>query len=135
LTVFKGLENVSGHIVMGNETLTDKQGATFEDDDPKLAALLAESEPSGSEYKQPEGDDDSATDPEPPTSSEEGLELEDDAPDTRICLKAGGKKQKKGIVARNQISAAVAAINDEPSPFGDSAAVSKSHQIGYGFSI
>jgi hypothetical protein len=47
--------------------------------------------------------------------SDEGPELENEEPDTRIQWKTG-KKQKKGLVARDQISAAVAAINEEPSP-------------------
>jgi hypothetical protein len=50
---------------------------------------------------------------------EEGPELENEEPDTNIQLKKG-KKQKKGVVARDQISAMVAAINDEQSPRLDS---------------
>jgi hypothetical protein len=137
--VFKCLENVSrvASVVMGNETLTDNQGAMLEDDDPKFAALIAESEPSASEYK--EGTDKSESDAEPSigSASEEGPDLESEDPDTRIRLKAG-KKQKKGVIARDQISAAVAAINEEPIPFVDSGktAGSKSHQTpGYDFPI
>ena len=97
---------------MGNETLTENQGALFEDDDPKLPAHLTESEESGSEHN-------GGSDVEPESESEsdevqheEGPELEDEEPDTKIQLKTG-KKQKKGLVARDQISAAVAAINNE----------------------
>jgi hypothetical protein len=50
---------------------------------------------------------------------EEGPELENEEPDTNIQLKMG-KKQKKGMIAQDQISAAVAAINDGPSPRLDS---------------
>ena len=79
---------------------------------------LPESEESGSEYK---GGSDEG--PESESESEdaqlatgyEGPELEDEEPDTKIQLKTG-KKQKKGLVARDQISVAVAAINDESSP-------------------
>ena len=108
--VFKELKNVSRVIVMGNETLTDNQG-TFEDNNPEFATLLAESEESGCEYK---GRDDLESETESDIGSE-GPELEDEEPDTKIRLKAS-KKQKKGMVARDQISVAVAAIEDEPSP-------------------
>jgi hypothetical protein len=127
--VFKliNLVNVSQVImIMGNETLTDNskrnkyEGATFDDDDPKFAALLAESEESGSEYKGPASDDLlSEPESEDEPGCEEGPELEDEEPDTKIRLKTS-KKQKKGLVARDQISAAVAAITDKPNPRLDS---------------
>ncbi|KAI9434934.1 hypothetical protein H4582DRAFT_2080175 [Lactarius indigo] len=87
---------------------------TSEDDDPKFPALIEESESSGSEYKAPVGSDESESD----TELDEGPELEGEEPDTNIRLKTS-KKQKKGQIAREQISAA-AAINDEPSPFVES---------------
>ena len=107
----KELKKVSRVIVTGKETLTDNQGPTFEESTPEIAVLIAESEGSGSEYK---GADDLESEFKSDIESE-GPELEDEEPDTKIQLKAG-KKQKKGIIARDQISAVVAAINDEPSP-------------------
>ncbi|KAF8262345.1 hypothetical protein EI94DRAFT_1704851 [Lactarius quietus] len=100
---------------MGNERLTDNQGATFEDDDPKFAALLAESDLSGSEYKGSGGPESETESDEEPATGSEGPELENEEPDTKIQVKAG-KKPKKGLIARDQISAAVAAISAEPSP-------------------
>ncbi|KAI9432828.1 hypothetical protein H4582DRAFT_2061415 [Lactarius indigo] len=87
---------------------------TSEGDDPKFPALIEESESSGSEYKAPVGSDESESD----TELDEGPELEGEEPDTNIRLKTS-KKQKKGQISREQISAA-AAINDEPSPFVES---------------
>jgi hypothetical protein len=107
---------------MGN--LQDKlnwkqcEEVTFEEDNPKFAALLAESDESRSEYKAP--DDSSETESnEEATGIEEGPKLENEEPDTNIQLKTG-KKQKKGVIAQDQISAVVAAINDGPSPRLDS---------------
>ena len=142
--MFKELvENVSNVLILRNDTLTENQGAFFEDDDPKFAALMAESEESGSEYKGGSDGVESESESEPDSSnaqlSAEGPELEDEEPDTNIKIKSG-KKQKKGLIARDQISAAVAAINNESSPRLDrdrdhrskTAAVpgSKSHQPG-----
>ena len=113
------LTNVSQAIViMGNGTLTDNRtgGAMFEDDDPKFAARIAETDESRSEYKGPASDDsqpETETDDKP--ICEEGHELEDEEPDTNIKLKKS-KKKKKGVIAQEQISAAVAAIDDKPSP-------------------
>src|ERR1700733_3535482 len=107
-SMIKELKKVSRVIVTGKETLTDNQGPTFKESTPEIAVLIAESEESGSEYK---GADDLESESK---LESEGPELEDEEPDTKIQLKAG-KKQKKGIVARDQISAVVAAINDEPS--------------------
>ncbi|KAF8261181.1 hypothetical protein EI94DRAFT_1705739 [Lactarius quietus] len=114
-TVIKQLKNVSRAFVMGNERLTDNQGATFEDDDPKFAALLAESDLSGSEYKGSGGPESETESDEELATGSEGPELENEEPDTKIQVKAG-KKPKKGLVAQDQISAAVAAISAEPSP-------------------
>jgi hypothetical protein len=49
-------------------------------------------------------------------------ELEDDKADTTIKIKKG-KKQKKGLKAREQVSAAVAAMTDDTlaSPFATTA--------------
>jgi hypothetical protein len=77
--------------------------------DTKLAAFLDGSGSSESEYKEDK-------EPESEEETESEGELEDDEPDTRIKLKKGGKKQKKGIIAQDQISAAVAAISDDSSP-------------------
>ena len=113
------LTNVSQAIViMGNGTLTDTRtgGTTFEDDNPKFVARIAETDESGSEYKGPASDDsqpETETDDEP--VCEEGRKLEDEEPDTNIKLKQS-KKKKKGVIAREQISVAVAAIDDKPSP-------------------
>jgi hypothetical protein len=41
-------------------------------------------------------------------------ELEDEEPDTSIRVKKAEKKQKQGFLVREQISAAVAAIPDDP---------------------
>jgi hypothetical protein len=71
-----------------------------------LAALLNESGESGSKY---EGEQES----EGETNT--NCELEIDEPDTSI--KKGGKKQKKGLLACDQVSAAVAAMSDDPNPF------------------
>ena len=109
-SMIKELKKVSRVIVTGKETLTDNQGPTFKESAPEIAVLIAESEESGSEYK---GADDLESESELDIESE-GPELEDKEPDKKIQLKAG-KKQKMGIVARDQISAVVAAINDEPS--------------------
>ena len=75
-----------------------------------MAALLNESGTSESEYEeeQPELEDETHSE-----GAEE--ELEDDEPDTTIRIKKGGKKQKKGLIAREQISTAVAAMSDDPS--------------------
>jgi hypothetical protein len=98
---------------MINETLTDNQGPMFKDDDPKSAVLLPESKESRSEYK---GGDDFKSKSESDAEPAEGPEFEDEEPDTRIQLKAG-KKQKKGLVARDQISATVVALNDLDEPY------------------
>jgi hypothetical protein len=58
-----------------------------------------ESEPSGSEYN---GEDDEPL--------EVVVDLEDGEPDTAIKRKVGDKKQKKGLAAKDQISAEVAAL-------------------------
>jgi hypothetical protein len=79
-------------------------GAMSKDDDPKLAALLEESAPSESEYKGDSVPEESDQEPK--------AELKNDEPDTRIKLRAG-KKQKKGLIARDQISAA-AMVSDDP---------------------
>jgi hypothetical protein len=102
---------VSKVFTMGNETLTEYEGETFESDDP---AIHAESKESRSEYKGG-SDVESESESELAAGGDEGPKLENEEPDTRIQLKTG-KKQKKGLVARDQISAAVAAINNEPSP-------------------
>ena len=77
--------------------------------DAKLAAFLNESGSSESEYEENQ-------EPESEDETESEGELEDNEPDTKIKLKKGGKKQKKGIIARDQIAAAVAAISDNSSP-------------------
>ena len=103
---------------MGNETLTDQiEGETTKDGSPKFTALLAGSEESGSEYEGPASGDsqtNSETETEDEPICEEGPELEDEEPDTNIQLKTS--KKKKGVVARDQISAAVVAIDDKQSP-------------------
>ena len=75
--------------------------------DEKFFASLNESQPSGSKYEDEERE------------SEPG-ELEDEESDTRIQIgkkgPGGSKKQKKGLVTRDQISAAAAAIPDNSSP-------------------
>ena len=85
-------------------------------DDPKFSALLAESELSGSEFNVDDDKAESESESDVETTVSEGPELEDEEPDTKIQLKVGGKKQKKGLVARDQINVAAAAINNEPSP-------------------
>ena len=112
------LTNVSQAImIMEDGTLTNNWtgGTTFEDDDPKLVARIAETDESGSKYKGPASDD---SQPETETNDEpvceEGRELEDEEPDTNIKLKKS--KKKKGVIAREQISVAVVAIDDKPSP-------------------
>ncbi|KAF8256835.1 hypothetical protein EI94DRAFT_1710120 [Lactarius quietus] len=88
-----------------------------DDDDPKFDTLLAESVNSRSEYNGSNGSESGThTDGEPGTPTEEepdeGPELEDEEPDTNIWLPVKkGKKQKKGVIARDQITAAVAVIN------------------------
>ncbi|KAI0251373.1 hypothetical protein BJV78DRAFT_1282635 [Lactifluus subvellereus] len=77
----------------------------------KTSDEIVESPPSGSEY---EGEDQPDSEESQEETQSEG-ELEDDEPDTRIKIKKGGKKQKKGHIARDQISAAVAALSDDPS--------------------
>jgi hypothetical protein len=72
----------------------------------KLATLLNESGESGSKY---EGEQES----EGETNTD--CELEIDEPD--MSIKKGGKKQKKGLLARDQVSVAVAAMSDDPNPF------------------
>ena len=124
-------------MILRNYTLTENQGAFFKDYDPKFTALFAESEESGSEYKGGSDDVESESESEPDSNAqlsvEEGPELEDEEPDTNIQVKSG-KKQKKGLVARDQISAAVVAINEQSSPRlserAATPAVSKSHQPG-----
>jgi hypothetical protein len=74
-----------------------------------LAAFLNESLSSGSDYEEEEGMEDS-------DEIQSDGELEDDEPDTTTKIKEG-KKRKKGHIARDQVSAAVAAISDGPSPF------------------
>ena len=104
-------------MIMGNGTLTDTRtgGTTFEDDNPKFVARIAETDESGSEYKGPASDD---SQPETETNDkpvcEEGRKLEDKEPDTNIKLKKS--KKKKGVIAWEQISVVVAAIDDKPSP-------------------
>jgi hypothetical protein len=63
-----------------------------------------ESESSGSQYK--DGSHDSEEE-----DPEEEEELKDKEPDTRIQVKSG-KKQKKGLVTRDQISVAAAEIDN-----------------------
>jgi hypothetical protein len=72
--------------------------------DAKLAAILEESDSSGSEYQVKGGASEDETD------NEEDIELEDDEPDTTITIRKG-KKQKRGLTARDQVSAAVAAMS------------------------
>ena len=79
----------------------------------KLDALLNESGTSESEYKEPDGEEEPESEEETYTNAD----LEDDEPDTSIRIKKGGKKQKKGVLARDEISAAVAAMSDDQSPF------------------
>ena len=87
-------------MIMGNGTLTDTRtgGTTFEDDNPKFVACIAETDESGSEYKGPASDD---SQPETETNDkpvcEEGRKLEDKEPDTNIKLKKS--KKKKGVIA------------------------------------
>jgi hypothetical protein len=63
-----------------------------------------ESESSGSQYE--DGSHDSKEE-----DPEEEEELEDEEPDTRIQVKSG-KKQKKGLVAWDQISTAAVEIDN-----------------------
>jgi hypothetical protein len=80
-----------------------------------------ESEPSGSEYENEDVDDDNE-------EEEEEIELEDDEPDTRLKRrKQGGKKQKKGLAAREQINDSVAAIMR----VSDDALVPRPHVEGF----
>ena len=79
----------------------------------KLDAFLNELGTSQSEYKEPEGGDE----PESEEDTYTKADLENDEPDTSIKIKKGGRKQKKGVVARNEISAAVAAMSDDPPLF------------------
>ena len=72
--------------------------------DPEPMVQPDESEPSGSEYENDNGDEEEE-------EEEEYLDLEEDEPDTHLKRKqGGGKKQKKGLAARDEISASVAAI-------------------------
>ncbi|KAF8258244.1 hypothetical protein EI94DRAFT_1815782 [Lactarius quietus] len=101
---------------MRNDTLTDNQGATFEDEGLQSVAAESTGNESGSEYK---GGGDKSNSESDAVNVIEEPDLEDEEPDTNIRWKVG-KKQKKGLVARDQISAAVMAINDELSPRLDS---------------
>ena len=105
-------ERVDGCWVDGSDECEpshhDYGGVTFEDDNPKFAACIAETDESRSEYKGPASDDwwpKMDTDDKP--VCEEGHELEDEEPDTNIKLTKS--KKKKGVIAQEQISAAVAA--------------------------
>jgi hypothetical protein len=106
--------NVSRDMFTRNVALTGNEAAGFKEIDP-------ESSSSGSEYKDKDNGDksksdrDSELDVGPASSDHEEPELENEEPDTRIKLKAG-KKQKKGLVARDQISVVAAAIYNEASP-------------------
>lgn len=82
--------------------------------DKKLAALFAESGSSGSDYQQPE-EGESESDEENMGQSDEEVDLEDEEPDTKIKRKKGTKRQKKGLIARDQVTAAVAAMSDDAS--------------------
>ncbi|KAF8263242.1 hypothetical protein EI94DRAFT_1807541 [Lactarius quietus] len=101
---------------MRNDTLTDNQGATFEDEGLQSVAAESTGNESGSKYKGGSDKSDSESDA---VDVIEEPDLEDEEPDTNIWWKVG-KKQKKGLAFRDQISAVVMAINDELSPRLDS---------------
>ena len=121
-----------------NQTDGRCNNQAIKDDNPKFAALLAESEESRSKYKDPASDDSQPkmeTDDEP--ICEEGLKLEDEEPNTNIQLKMS--KKRKGVVAQDQISAVVVAIDviidDKQSPrnHGTLKEATASHPLQSGF--
>jgi hypothetical protein len=108
---------VSFFFFFHKSTLTAAHKDADELVDMKLAALLAESVSSGSDYQQPEKGE-SESDEGPLDQSDEEVDLEDEEPDTKIKRKKGTKKQKKGLIARDQVTAAVAAISAVPARLG-----------------
>jgi hypothetical protein len=77
-----------------------------EDDDPKLAAFLREPPSSGSQFK-------ASMEDSSDTDTEDEAEPENNKPDTSKKAKAR-KKQNLGLIAREQITTAVAALPDQP---------------------
>lgn len=84
---------------------TDSKGEAADKD---ILAVLQELDPSGSKYQCEEEEE------------EDDMDLEEDELDTSIKAKKVGKKQKKGLTTREQISAEVVAIiadlDEQPHP-------------------
>jgi hypothetical protein len=104
-TLLRGLPPRLHRLTTEKTNNADSEGEAADKDIP---AVLQESDPSGSEYQSEEEED------------EDDVDLEEDEPDTSIKAKKGGKKQKKGLAAREQISAEVAVIiadlDEQPRP-------------------